>query len=171
LTALIASFAAEARADVSSWLTLGTGAQKFHGLGLKREIVPSLRLATGLGSDPSRAWVLGGLVRMDTLFGYGTDLSFSMRWANHGFVNGQWGLAVDAGPIARLWGHTSYGATTTLTVGGPWGIEAGVQAAIGDENLATYGVFLAIDLARLTVYRRSGASYWKNSFPAYRPTE
>lgn len=167
--AIATTLAPDARADVSSWLSLGTGAQKFHGLGLKRDIVPSLRLATGMGSDPSHAFVLGGVARLDTMWGSGTDLSFALRFADHGFANGQWGFALDAGPIARFWGPTVYGATTALTLGGPWGLEVGLQAAIGADDLETYGVFIAIDLARLTVYRRSGTSYWKNSFPAYRP--
>ena len=167
----LSSIAPNAQADVSSWLTLGAGANKFHGVGFNRDLVPSLRMATGVGTDPSHSWVVGGLLRSDTLFGSGTDLSFSVRLADHGFVNGQWGVAMDAGPIARFWGTNAYGATTALTLGGPWGLEAGLQAAIGSDALETYGCFLAIDLARLTVYRRSGTSYWKNSFPAYRTSE
>jgi hypothetical protein len=124
-----------------------------------------------MGTDPSHAWVLGGFARVDTLFGKGTDLSFSLRLADHGFVNGQWGFAVDAGPIARFWGDTAYGATAAVILGGPWGLELGIQSAIGRDDIETYGCFLAIDLARLTVYRRSGSSYWKNRFPAYRTPE
>jgi hypothetical protein len=162
---------AEARADVSSWLSLGAGANKIGGLGWKRDTVPSFRLGTGLGTDPSHSFVLGGFFRIDTLFDRGTDLSLSLRLADHGFVNGQWGFAVDLGPTARFWGETAYGVTSAAMLGMPWGFELGLQAAIGDEKIRTYGLFVGLDLARLTVYRRSGSSYWKNRFPAYRPRE
>ena len=36
-------------------------------------------------------------------------------------------------------------------------------------QIAAFGATLGVDLARLTVYRRSGQNWWKNPFPAYRP--
>ncbi|MGC4066492.1 MAG: hypothetical protein QM784_18030 [Polyangiaceae bacterium] len=161
----------EAKADVSSWLSLGSGVNKMGGLGWHRDTIPSLRLGTGMGTDPSHAFVLGGFFRLDTLFDRGTDLSMSLRFADYGFVNGQWGFAIDAGPMARFWGETAYGATVAATLGLPWGFELGLQSAIGEDRIRTYGGFFALDLARLTVYRRSGSSYWKNRFPAYRTPE
>jgi hypothetical protein len=171
LTAFLSFSPLEAKADVSSWLTLGPGVNKMGGLGWHRDTIPSLRLGTGMGTDPSHAFVLGGFFRLDTLFDKGTDLSLSLRFADHGFANGQWGFAIDAGPLARFWGETAYGATVVGMVGLPWGFEIGLQAAIGEERIRTYGGFAALDLARLTVYRRSGSSYWKNRFPAYRTPE
>lgn len=169
---LVSVVPSTAHADVSSWLSLGAGMSQLRHVGFDRDLKPSLRMGFGMGTDPSHSFVVGGLLRTDTLFGSGTDLSLSMRLATHGFANGKWGVAVDAGPLARYWGHTEYGATTAVVVGAPWGLELGLQAALGREALRTYGAFLAIDLARLTVYRRSGSSYWKNSFPAYRtPSE
>ena len=171
LGALASTIAGNASADVSSWLTLGGGANQIRQLGFDHTFTPSLRLGTGMGTDPSNKWIVGGLLRTDTMFGSGTDLSLSLRLASHGYVNGQWGVCFDAGPLARLWGNKAYGATTAVILGGPWGLEGGVQVAMGPADVRTYGAFLAIDLARLTVFRRSGKSYWKNTFPAYRTPE
>jgi hypothetical protein len=111
------------------------------------------------------------MFRADTWFGEGTDLSFAVRLANHGFVNGQWGLAFDLGPVARFWGPDAFGGLAVATVGMPWGLEVGLNSTFGREPVRSYGAFVGIDLARFTVYRRSGASWWKNSFPAYRTPE
>ena len=157
-------------ADVSTWLGIATGANVVEGYAIERP-VPTLRLGTGMGTDPSHPWVVGGLLRSETSFGKGTDLSLMLRLANHGYVNGDWGFALDAGPLARLWGHDVFGVATTATLGGPWGLEVGVSATFGETHAQGLGVFLGIDLARLTVYRRSGVSWWKNSFPAHRPPE
>lgn len=155
-------------ADVSTWLGVAAGVSQTPKLDLDRPFVPTLRLGTGMGTDPSRRFIIGGMLRVDTLFGNGTDLALQMRLANHGYVNGDWGLALDVGPVARFWGTDSYGAAAVATLGGPWGLEAGFNANFGAEQIRTYGCFLGIDLARLTVYRRSGSSWWKNTFPAYR---
>lgn len=124
-----------------------------------------------MGTDPSHPWVVGGVFRVDTLLGKGTDLSLMLRLASHGYVNGDWGLAIDAGPLARYWGADAYGGAAVLTVGAPWGFEAGLSASYGEEHAQSVGCFVGIDLARLTVFRRSGTSWWKNYFPAYRTTE
>ena len=165
------SIALDARADVSSWLGLGAGVAQLGKLDFEKPLVPSLRLGTGMGTDPSHSWIVGGVVHVDTLFGKGTDLSLMARLANHGYVNGGWGIALDAGPLARLWGPDSYGGAAVITLGGPWGLEVGINGSIGDEHVRSVGCFLGIDLARLTVYRRTGTSWWKNTFPAYRTPE
>jgi hypothetical protein len=161
----------DALADVSSWINVGGGLGLVHGFEAPRQIVPTLRLGTGMGTDPSHSWVLGGMARVDTWFGHGADLSLMLRVANHGFVNGDWGVAFDLGPTARFWGPNVYGVAGAVTLGGPWGLEAGLNASLGNERLSSYGCFIGIDLARLTAYRRSGRSYWKNTFPVYRTPE
>jgi hypothetical protein len=158
-------------ADVSTWLGIAAGASQIHSLAFDQRFVPTLRLGTGMGTDPSHAWVVGGLFRVDTLFGSGTDLSLLMRIASHGYVNGEWGIAADLGPTARFWGPDSYGGAAVVTIGAPWGLEAGLNANFGKEPVRSYGCFFGVDLARLTVYRRSGSTWWKNSFPAYRTPE
>lgn len=129
-----------------------------------------MRLATGLGTDPSHPWIGGGLLKLDILYGSGTDLSLTGRLANQSFVNGGFGFAFDLGPTARFWGTESrYGAAGTLVLGAPWGLQVELGTSQGQVGLESYSALLAIDLARLTVYRRTGSSYFRNPFPAYRP--
>ncbi len=156
-----------ALADVSTWVGLAAGVSQVHRFDIGSP-VPTMRLGTGMGTDPSHPWIVGGMLRVDTLFSKGTDLSLMMRLANHGYVNGDWGFAIDVGPLARFWGADSYGGAAVATLGGPWGLEAGINASYGEEHVRSLGCFIGIDLARLTVYRRSGWSWWKNTFPAYR---
>jgi hypothetical protein len=160
----------QARADVSSWLFLGGGTNLVKTPVTGYDVVPSMRLATGMGSDPAKPWAVGGLVRIETLFGRGSDLSAVLRVADSGFVNGNWGLALDVGPFARYWGTPNvYGATGTVVLGGPWGLELELGGLLGNHEIRGLSATLGIDLARLTVYRQSGSSWWKNSFPAVRP--
>jgi hypothetical protein len=121
-----------------------------------------------MGTDPSHPWIAGALLQTETILGHGTDLSLLLRLASQGYVNGGWGFAFDLGPTARFWGPDSFGGAAVLTVGGPWGLQAGCNTSLGTEDMRSVGVFAGIDLARLTVYRRSGTSWWKNTFPAYR---
>lgn len=160
-----------ASADVSSWLYLGGGASRLEDRSAEPRFAPDLQLDTGLGSPPAGSFILGGLFRMHTHFGRGTDVGLLLRGATHGFVNGDWGLAVDVGPYQRWWGVGSSGLWGGLNLGAPWGITASANAGFGSEESQTYSFTLGIDLARLTVYRRSGERWWRNPFPAYRPEE
>src|SRR5690606_515986 len=70
--------AAGAAADVSSWLSAGGG------YGLKRNDstgdyagAGSASFALGVGSDPTRSFVVGGLLRSTTYFSLGTDVGLS----------------------------------------------------------------------------------------------
>ncbi|MGE0323996.1 MAG: hypothetical protein AB7K71_29805 [Polyangiaceae bacterium] len=173
VSALLAATGAStpARADVSSWLYLGGGASRLDDRSAEPRFSPDLQLDTGLGTPPADSLILGGLLRMQTHFGRGTDLGLLVRGATHGFVNGDWGLAVDVGPYQRWWGVGSSGVWGGLNLGAPWGITASASAGFGSEESQTYSFTIGIDLARLTVYRRSGEDWWRNPFPAYRPEE
>jgi hypothetical protein len=171
LGAYVVSFTRVVHADVSSWLSIAAGPSQVRSFDLDQRFIPTLHLGTGMGTDPSHPWIAGGMLRLDTFFGKGTDLSFLMRFANHGYVNGDWGFAVDLGPTARFWGPDSYGGAAVATVGAPWGLEAGLNMNFGTEHVRSFGCFFGLDLARLTVYRRSGTTWWKNTFPAYRTAE
>lgn len=166
--AIVTSASGIARADVSTWISVTTGVSQVHSFDIEKQLTPTLRFGTGMGTDPSHPWVVGGMFRIDTLFGKGTDLSLLARLANQGFVNGDWGFAFDLGPTARFWGADTYGAAAIATLGMPWGLELGLNGNLGAEHVRSYGCFLGIDLARLTVYRRTGSTWWKNPFPAYR---
>lgn len=159
-----------AKADVSSWLFVGGGVTQIGKFSSDSLREPTLRLATGMGTDPSKPFIVGGLARIDTLFGKGSDLTAALRLADYGFVNGNWGIAVDLGGLARFWGPSDiYGATATLIAGGPWGLELELGGLLGSHDTQGFSAILGVNLARLTVYRQSGKSWWKNTFPAVRP--
>jgi hypothetical protein len=165
-------FERTAAADVSSWIFAGGGVTqvgKFSSSGLQ---APTLRLATGMGTEPSKPFVIGGLLKLDTIFGQGSDLTAALRLADYGFVNGNWGIAVDLGGLARFWGPTDiYGGSVTLIGGGPWGLQLELGGLLATHDTQGFSAILGIDLARLTVYRQSGKSWWKNTFPAVRPQD
>ncbi len=159
-----------AKADVSSWLFVGSGVTQLGKFGGDELYKPSLRLATGLGTDPSMPFIFGGLVRLDTAFGRGTDLTAALRLADRGFANGSWGVALDLGAVARYWGPQDvFGGSATLVGGGPWGLQLELGGLLASRDTQSFSAILGIDLARLTVYRQSGSSWWKNTFPAVRP--
>jgi hypothetical protein len=163
---------ATARADVSSWLFIGPGASHLErrdaSAGVQRFL---FQLDTGLGTPPADPVVVGGLFRMQTHFSEGTDLALLVRTASRGFVNGDWGGALDLGGYQRFWAEGSSGFTGSLALGAPWGVTLSVGGSLGTNDARTFSAVLGIDFARLTVYRRTGDQWWKNPFPAYRPEE
>jgi hypothetical protein len=159
-----------AHADVSSWAFVGGGASRLEQNTLSARTVSSMRLQIGMGSDPSHPFIVGGLFSLEPHFGYGSDLALSVRTATRGYVNGQFGLALDLGGYERFWGEQgSAGGTGTLWLGAPWGISLGAGASVGTHDARGFSAILGIDLARLTVYRNAGTSWFMNPFPAYRP--
>ncbi len=171
VAASILVLAPQARADVSSWMFTGGGISFVEQEGLELEHQGLLRIEAGLGTPPSRSFVFGGMFGTRTHFGLGTDMALSVRGASHGFVNGDWGLAVDLGAYQRFFGVDSTGFTGSLVGGAPWGITALATAGFGTNDAREYSFTVGIDFARLTVYRRSGENWWRNPFPAYRPEE
>jgi hypothetical protein len=168
--------ASPARADVSSWFTAGGGYGVQHGEARDAyDRATALSFSVGVGSNPLRKLVIGGLVRSTTYFTLGTDLGLSARVATGGFARGQWGLAFDFGPGWRGWGTgADYGRFPlhAMIVGGaPWGLQLGVGGdiwSIGGEPYARGAVaLLEIDLLRLTVMRQGATDrYWENPSPA-----
>lgn len=168
--------APRASADVSSWLSAGGGYGVNHDdRAGSLDGAASASFAVGVGSDPHRAFVVGGVFRSTTYFSQGTDLGLSARVATGGFARGQWGIALDAGPMWRSFGRGEYGRWpigAMLTLGAPWG----VQLALGGELLRIAGddanargavALLEIDLLRLTVMRQGSTDrWWDNPSPA-----
>lgn len=167
--------ASDAHADVSSWLSAGGG------YGLKRsessgnyDRATAMSFALGVGSDPNASIVAGGVLRGTTYFTLGTDLGVAARVASGGFARGQWGLAVDVGPMWRIWGHGDYGRFPIggmILLGAPWGLQLGVGGDywnIGGEPYARgLTAVLEIDLLRLTVMRHGATDrWWENPSPA-----
>jgi hypothetical protein len=161
----------EAGADVSSWMFVGSGPSVIDEAEKSAVSQAALQVETGLGTPPAHDVIAGGMLRMHTHFTQGSDLGLLLRTASHGFVNGSWGGAVDLGGYQRWWGGTSSGLMGSLVLGAPWGITLSVGAGVGNDEARTYTASLGVDLARLTVYRRSGMNWWNNPFPAYRPED
>ncbi len=159
-----------ARADVSSWFELSGGATRLT-QGSVHDYGTLLSLQTGLGSAPSGRWIVGGLARAQIYPGTGTDLSLLGRVTTQGFSNGDWGLAFDLGPMQRWWAPQSTALLGDVSLGMPWGLTLTAGGSYGTSD--TSGVFatFGVDLLRLTVYRRTGDTWWRNTFPAYRPEE
>jgi hypothetical protein len=156
---------APARADVSSWLFLGGGASGVFRPHVSGHGDAALQIDAGLGSTPAASVVVGGLFRMQTHFGDGTDFGAFLRTATGGFARGTWGGAIDLGAIVRCW-QPSPGYAGSLVLGGPWGLTLSLGAARdGDERTTVTGV-LGIDLARLTVHRTSGTEWMPNPYPS-----
>lgn len=164
--ALCLGSTASARADVSSWLTLagGLGQELEQG----RSPRALLHLATGMGSSPADAWSFGGLFRVQTHLQEGTTLALLGRGASHGFVNGGWGVALDLGPALRTYWQGGWGLAAAASVGAPWGVVAELGYGRYHAQEQALSVVLGVDLARLTIYRTTGGSWWPNPFPAVR---
>ena len=166
----------DARADVSSWLSAGSG----YGLkhrdstgSFDRGVAASF--AIGVGTDPLKSMVFGGVLRSTTYFSLGTDVSLALRAASGGFARGQWGLALDIGPMWRTWGSGDYGRLPLhgmLIAGGPWGLQLGVggdfwNIITDDPSARGLVAMLEIDLLRLTVMRQGATDrWWENPAPA-----
>jgi len=160
-----------AHADISSWAFIGGGVSRLEQNALSARTVSSMRIHFGVGTDPSHPVVFGGLFSLEPHFGYGSDISLSLRTATRGYVNGGLGLALDLGPYERLWGEKSVGGAGTLWFGAPWGVSLGVGGSVGSHEARGFSAILGIDFARLTIYRNSGTSVFLNPFPAYRPKD
>lgn len=174
-TAALVSMPGVARADVTSWLSVGGGyAGEVNHATTSFDSTAALSYAIGVGSSPLSSFVLGGVFRGTTMFGLGTDIGPAVRAATGGFARGDWGVALDAGALWRSWGNDSYGTWPVqgvLTVGAPWGLQLalGAQASsvIGGTPSTGFFASLEIDLLRLTVMRQGTTErWWPNPAPA-----
>jgi hypothetical protein len=149
-----------ARADVSSWFYTGFGPALMRGEDNPRW---TLELETGIGTPPGPV-VFGGVVRAQPFFGLGTDLALMARGATRGYVQGGFGLAVDAGGFERFWGRHSAGGLASLSLGAPWGITLSASGGMGTHDTRFATMTLGIDFARLTIYRTNGTRWFMNPF-------
>ena len=173
LAALFVSLVAiPARADVSSWLFAGGGASALYRPHTSGDTAGALQFDAGMGSSPAAALAVGGLLRMQTRIGGGSDLGLFVRTASGGFVRGNWGAALDLGGYERWWGPApAPGYAGSVVLGGPWGLTLSLNAARDTKDANTFTAVLGVDLARLSVYRTSGLSWMPNPFPSPQPRE
>lgn len=160
-----------ARADVSSWLFVGGGPSWLSEQREPYELRGSMQIDLGMGTPVSQPLVVGGLGRVTSYFGKGTDLALAARMATRGFAVGDWGLALDGGGFKRWWGMGSSGYLVSLQLGAPYGFTLSVNTSLGADDHRTFGAIFGIDLLRLTVYRLGGESWWYNPRPSWRPEE
>jgi hypothetical protein len=166
--AAVSAGASGARADVTTWLAFGTGLAVDHskvtGVTNWNETVSA---SMGVGSDPTKRWVLGGIFRTNSRFNEGTDLSLSFRITTGGFSRGDWGLALDVGPGLRLWSNNEFGTYPlqgVFTFGLPWGMQIAAGADIVNlqgkpESLGGYAIF-EFDLMRFSLLRQGSTDTW-----------
>ena len=159
-----------ARADVSSWLLVGGGPSWISEQKSGYNVVPTLQFDAGLGTNPSRAIVLGILARSATHFGDGTDLGLAARLTTGGFSRGVFGLAIDGGLYRRWWGVGSWGPMASLHLGAPYGLQLTANVEIGTHDNKTFSALIGVDLLRLTVHRSPDDEWWPNPRPSYSPT-
>jgi hypothetical protein len=165
-----------ASADVSSWFSFGGGYGLQHSDSTKTYgRATTASFAIGVGSDPLRSVVVGGVLRSVTYFSIGTDLGISLRAATGGFARGDWGLALDVGPSWRSFGDGEYGRwplNAMLIGGAPWGMQLSLGTQLfriaGDDAQARgFVALLEMDLLRLTVMRQGSTDrWWENPSPA-----
>ena len=169
------SLEAPAAADPTPWFSLGGGyGIQRNGDARSNDGAGVVTAAIGVGTAASQPLVLGGLFRTTGYVGLGVDLGVALRLATRGFCIGDWGVAVDLGLGARIWGQGSYGnfpVQPALTFGIPYGLQIVAGADVGDvasDKPSAKGGFVAleIDLLRLTVMRMGDTTkIWPNPSP------
>ena len=166
---------ASARADVTTWLAFGAGIAVDRSTALNATNVnPAFSASMGVGSDPTHAWVLGGVFRSMSRFNEGTDINLSLRLTTGGFSRGDWGFGFDLGPGLRLWANDAYGTYPlqgAVLLGAPWGLQATIGSDIVNleghpTSIGAYAV-IEFDILRFTLMRQGSTdTYWKNPLPA-----
>jgi hypothetical protein len=175
LSVALVLIAPRARADLSSWLSLGGGFSLSYDQSTSTLFRTGAFSGTiGVGSSPIAPVVVGGVFRFTTRFNLGTDVGLMARVTSGGFARGDWGFGLDLGPSMRWWKGGEYGRyplQAVLLGGLPWGLQVAVGADLA--NLAgsppARGGFalLEFDFLRFTLMRQGSTdSWWKNPSPA-----
>jgi hypothetical protein len=177
---VVAALPASARAEPTSWVAVGGGyaleRQRVVGL---NDTSFALDGVVGVGSPATNPVVVGGVFRAIGYVGLlGVDMSVALRVATRGYCVGDWGLALDLGAVARLWGGGAYGSYPlqgTLTLGAPFGLQLVAGLNWFDVSLqkpSAEGGFVALELdfLRLTSMRTGETTkVWSNPAPANAP--
>ncbi len=177
VVAALVSLAPAARADVTSWLSFGGGYSFSYDSLVPTSQYPGAGTFSGtigIGSTPVSPVVIGGVLRVTTRFGLGTDVGVMARVTTGGFSRGDWGLGLDVGPSMRWWGSGDFGRyplQAVLLLGAPWGLQVAVGADIvnlgGDPPTRGGFALLEFDLLRFTLMRQGSTdAWWWNPSPA-----
>ena len=175
LTAALLSIAPAARADLTSWLSLGGGySLSYDQVATRLDAVGTFSGTIGVGTTPVAPIVVGGVFRTTTRFSLGTDIGVMARVTTGGFSRGDWGFGFDIGPSMRWWRAGDYGRYPlqgVLLGGLPWGLQVAVGADLvnlgGDPPARGGFMLLEFDLLRFTLMRQGSTdAAWKNPSPA-----
>ena len=160
---LLASRAA--LAEPSAWVGLGGGALAWQDSGTKEyRIDPTLRIEAGIGIPDRYPVIAGGVFRLSPLLssGTGVDMAWLARLCTRGYQVGGFGVALDFGPYARIWGTTSQGFAGSASLGAPLGLTLSFNMMAGSNDLLAFGGTFSIDILRLTLYRKTFLNWWPN---------
>jgi hypothetical protein len=182
LALALAVFPAVAHAEPTSWFSVGGG------YALERNTVTkaydntfAVDGAVGIGTPATQPVVVGGVFRTVGYVNFGADMSLSLRIAMQSYCVGDFGLALDLGVGARLWGNGQYGNYPlhgAVIAGVPFGFQLVVGADGWDVSEQTartksaWGGFAALefDFLRLTTMRNGNSTkIWSNPSPANAP--
>jgi hypothetical protein len=158
-----------ARAEVTSWLSLGGGASRVELTSGSSPLRYHLPVNIGVGLQPSLPVIVGVGVKLHPYFGQGVDYGAYLRAATRGYVLGGFGVALDGGGYLRSFDNEAGGLMGILNLGIPWGGVISLNYSRSSEGQQTLGATVGIDFLRLTVYRLSGEEQWPNVRPAWRP--
>ena len=180
VVAAILSAASSAKAEPTSWLSIGGGyGIQRNGVTASNDGAGALDLAIGVGTPATHPFVVGGVFRTVGYVGLGADVSLSVRLAMQSYCVGDWGLALDLGVGARAWGSGNYGTwpgTGVLIAGMPFGFQVALGANafdVGNQTPSAKGGFVALefDFLRLTSMRSGQTTKtWTNPSPANAPS-
>lgn len=172
--------AAPARADASAWMFVGGGVLAWKQGKASNPTADNngtfstsgmMTIDVGVGTSPDAPFIFGGLFRIKPIFQHGADLGLMARGATRGFQEGGFGVAIDAGGYLRTWGpEIGAGFTGGLSAGLPLGFTLTAQVEVGTNNAFGFGAVAGLDLARLTVYRRTLLKWWQNPQPSWNRT-
>jgi hypothetical protein len=175
VVAALTTLAPIARADLTSWLSLGGGYSiSYDGVTGYYAHTGAFSGTIGVGSTPISPIVVGGVFRVTTRFDLGTDVGVMARVTSGSFSRGDWGIGLDLGPSMRWWGSGDYGRyplQAALLLGAPWGLQLSLGVDIvnlgGDPPSRGGFAILEFDLLRFTLMRQGSTDrWWTNPSPA-----
>lgn len=145
------------RVDSDAVIVSGTARPEFRTDGV-------LMLEAGVGLPDRYPIVVGGLFRVTPMFsaGTGADMAWLARVCTRGYQVGGFGLSVDAGAYARVWGTPSQGFAGSISLGAPLGLTLSFHTMVGSDELLAFGGSISIDLLRLTLHRGTLLQWWPN---------
>jgi hypothetical protein len=179
LALVLAVFPATAHAEPTSWFSVGGGyALERNTVTRANDNTFAIDTSVGIGTPATQSLVVGGVFRAVGYVNFGADMNLSLRVAMQSYCVGDFGLALDLGAGARLWGGGQYGNYPlhgAIIAGVPFGFQLVVGADgwdISQQTRSAWGGFAALefDFLRLTTMR-SGATTktWSNPSPANAP--